>query len=130
MMRLHHNLLKSAGTDTLRGSRVLAKVAVLLAGSLLTITAQAAGDPVAGQQKSGTCAACHGATGLSQIPTNPILAGQYPSYLEHALKDYRSGARQNAIMAGFAAQLSDQDIKDLAAWFSSQESPLQTAPLN
>ncbi len=90
-------------------------------------SAQAAGDAAAGLEKSATCAACHGAQGVSPDPSNPILAGQYPSYLEYALKSYRSGARQNAIMAGFASQLSDQDIADLAAYFSSQEGPLQTA---
>lgn len=93
-----------------------------LAGSAL------AGDPAAGEQKAATCAACHGADGVSQISTNPTLAGQYASYIEHALKSYRDGSRQNAIMAGFAAGLSDEDISDLAAWFSSQTGPLQTAP--
>lgn len=88
-----------------------------------------AGDAAEGEKKAATCAACHGADGVSQIPSNPILAGQYPSYLERALKDYRSGSRQSAIMAGFASQLSDQDIEDLAAWFSSQKGgPLQTTP--
>lgn len=96
---------------------------------LLPLTGSAlAGDPAAGEQKAATCAACHGADGVSQIATNPTLAGQYTSYLEHALKSYRDGSRQNAIMAGFAAGLSDEDIADLAAWFSSQSGPLQTAP--
>ncbi len=110
-------------------AKVISLSAIVLTASVLTSgAASAAGDAAAGEQKAATCAACHGADGVSQIPTNPILAGQYPSYLEHALKSYRSGSRQNAIMAGFAAQLSDQDIKDLAAWFASQEGPLQTAP--
>jgi len=61
---------------------------------------------------------------------NPILAGQYESYLIQALKSYRDGTRQNAIMAGFASALSDQDIDDLAAYFSAQDGPLQTAPIN
>ena len=71
-----------------------------------------------------TCAGCHGADGNSTIGTNPKLAGQYESYLVRALTDYRSGARDNAVMAGFAAGLSDQDIRDLAAWFASQDSDL------
>jgi len=96
--------------------------------TLLPLTFASAGDPVAGEQKSATCAACHGADGVSAIPSNPILAGQYASYLEFALKSYRDGSRQNAIMAGFAAALSDEDIEDLAAWYSSQTGPLQTAP--
>lgn len=101
---------------------------VALALAIGATSAQASGDAAEGEKKAATCAACHGANGVSQIPTNPILAGQYPSYLQQALKDYRSGSRQSAIMAGFASQLSDQDISDLAAWFSSQEGPLQTTP--
>ena len=102
-----------------------------LTGAMLTAgLAVAGGDAAAGKEKSATCAACHGEDGNSQIETNPILAGQYASYLEHALKGYRDGSRQNAIMSGFATQLTDQDIADLAAWFSSQPSPLQTAPRN
>ena len=87
-----------------------------------------AGDAAAGQQKAVTCNACHGESGVPEVVTYPILAGQYPSYLTHALEGYRSGARENAIMAGFAAALSDEDISDLAAWFSSLPGPLQTAP--
>ena len=104
------------------------RILVLAVAAFGATTAQAAGDAAEGEKKAATCAACHGADGVSQIPTNPILAGQYPSYIEEALKSYRSGSRQSAIMAGFASQLSDQDIQDLAAWFSSQEGPLQTAP--
>jgi len=98
-------------------------------GACLSMTGHAAAGSVsAGEEKSATCAACHGAQGESAGPQWPILAGQYPSYLEHALKSYRSGSRQNAIMQGFAAQLSDEDIEDLAAWFASRPGPLQTAP--
>lgn len=104
------------------------QVLVLVLAAIGAMNAHA-GDAAEGEKKAATCAACHGADGVSQIPTNPILAGQYPSYLEQALKDYRSGNRQSAIMAGFASQLSDQDIEDLAAWFSSQKGgPLQTTP--
>lgn len=104
----------------------VAAAGVFLAGSLLSGVALAGGDAEAGKAASATCAACHGADGNSAIPTNPKLAGQYESYLVHALKAYRSGDRQNAIMSGFAAGLSDQQIADLAAYFSSQESDLQT----
>jgi cytochrome c553 len=54
-------------------------------------------------------------------PNYPKLAGQYQDYLIKALSDYRSGKRTNVIMANFAGQLSNQDIEDLAAWYSSQE---------
>ena len=105
-------------------------LALLLPFALAVVpfAAEAAGDAAAGKEKSATCAACHGAEGIATQPTYPTLAGQYESYLVQALKSYRSGARENAIMYGFASQLSDRDIADLAAWFSSQEGPLQTAP--
>ncbi len=99
----------------------------LIVGVGFSNLAYAGGDATAGQSKSTTCAACHGADGNSAIPTNPVLAGQYESYIVQALTSYRSGTRKNAIMAGFASQLSDTDIADLAAYFSSQAGPLQTA---
>ena len=86
----------------------------------LAAPALAAGDPVAGQKKAQVCASCHGPNGISQAPNFPIIAGQYSDYIERALKDYRSGERDNAIMKGFATNLSDVDIRDLAAWFSRQ----------
>lgn len=102
---------------------------VLLLGGIGPATA--GGDAEAGFSKSTTCAACHGPKGQSDVaPTNPILAGQYESYLINSLLSYRSGTRQNAIMNGFAATLSDQDIADLAAYFSAQEGPLQTTRSN
>ncbi len=75
---------------------------------------------------AATCSACHGADGNSPVPTNPVLAGQYQSYLEQALKSYRSKDRTNAIMSGFAAALSDDQIKELSAWFASHNSVLKT----
>ncbi|MEM7257425.1 MAG: cytochrome c [Pseudomonadota bacterium] len=91
-----------------------------------TNSAVIAGDADAGKAiVAEKCAVCHGADGNSEIPVNPVLAGQYESYLIQALSDYRSGARQNATMAGFAADLSDKDIRDLAAYLSSQDSDLE-----
>jgi len=78
----------------------------------------------AGQQKSAVCAGCHGADGNGSSTNYPILAGQYPDYLVQALKDYRSGDRQNGIMAGFSSNLTIQDIKELSAWFGSQSGGL------
>jgi len=72
------------------------------------------------------CVGCHAADGNSEASINPKLAGQYESYLIRALSDYKSGARKNAIMAGFAQGLSDREIRDLAAWFSAQDSTLYT----
>lgn len=83
--------------------------------------AMAGGDPESGKQKSQTCTSCHGENGMSISPQYPHLAGQYEDYLVQALRDYRDGDRDNAIMKGFAAGLSNEDIDDLAAYFSSQE---------
>ena len=81
----------------------------------------AAGDAVAGEQKAAPCAACHGASGISSLPINPNIAGQVPGYIAAQLKAFKSGERNNAIMAGQVANLSDQDMADLDAFYSSQE---------
>ena len=94
----------------------------VFAGLLVSVTnAVAGGDADSGQQKAQACVSCHGETGMSISPQYPNLAGQYEDYLEQALSDYRDGDRDNAIMKGFAAALTDQDIADLAAYFSSQD---------
>ena len=77
-----------------------------------------------GKEKSAVCATCHGQTGDGDNNQYPKLAGQYASYLEQALIDYRSGARNNAIMAGFAATLTIEDIRALSAWYGSQQGGL------
>ena len=81
-----------------------------------------------GLEQAQTCAACHGADGNSVAPTNPILAGQYKSYIKQALLSYKNGERQNPIMTGFAAGLSDADISKLAEYFSDQKGNIRTAP--
>ena len=97
----------------------LAGVAALCAA--LPLSALAKGDPNAGKAKSVTCQACHGVDGKAISPDYPNLGGQYASYLVKALRDYRDGRRTNVIMAPMAANLTDQDIEDLAAWYASQE---------
>jgi cytochrome c553 len=94
-------------------------ILIITAAMTLGVTAHAA-DPAAGKEKSKTCAACHGENGISQAPDFPKLAGQYNDYLVRALSDYKSGARKNAIMAGQVSNLTQQDIADLAAYYSSQ----------
>jgi len=73
-----------------------------------------------GEKLSASCAACHGQTGDGDQVTFPKLAGQYNSYLIQALKDYRSGERDNPIMSGQAVNLSIGQIEALSAYFSSQ----------
>ncbi len=80
--------------------------------------------PAAGQ----VCTACHGANGVGMAPQFPSLAGQYDDYLRRALTEYRQGARKNAVMANFAANLKDQDIAELAAYYAQQHSVLGTVP--
>ncbi len=80
-----------------------------------------AGDPAAGQRKSQTCVACHGPDGNSPAPDFPKIAGQHYDYLLKALKDYKSGARKNPIMAPMAAPLTVRDMEDLAAYYASQK---------
>jgi cytochrome c553 len=98
------------------------------AGILLAVvgTAQAVaaplGDAAKGQAQAGQiCAACHGADGNSPIPVNPNLAGQHPEYLHKQLRNYKSGERQNAIMNGIAATLSEEDMRNVAAWYATQK---------
>ena len=92
----------------------------------VSLGAQARGNPESGKAKAAqVCAACHGPAGNKPSdPSQPILAGQHYDYLVRALTDYKIGRRNNPIMKGFAAQLSRQDIEDLAAWFAAQPSPL------
>jgi len=92
----------------------------------VSFSAQARGNAENGKAKAAqVCVACHGADGNKPSAADqPILAGQHYDYLVRALTDYKIGRRTNPIMKGFAGQLSRQDIEDLAAWFSSQQSSL------
>ena len=96
----------------------LASTIVVAADS--SATAAYVGNADQGKSKSVTCAGCHGADGNSAVADYPKLSGQHSTYLQSTLKAYRDGSRANAIMAGFAAALSDEDIADLAAYFSAQ----------
>jgi cytochrome c553 len=80
-------------------------------------------DLVSGEAKfTALCAACHGADGNSGTPVNPKLAQQHPEYLVKQLQEFKSGVRKNAIMQGFASQLSDADMKNIAFWATTQKS--------
>ncbi len=70
---------------------------------------------------TAVCLACHGVDGNSAIPINPKLAGQHPEYLAKQLHEFKDGKRKNAVMSGFAAALSDDDIRNLAAWANSKK---------
>jgi cytochrome c553 len=100
-------------------------IAAFLAGQPLK-----AGSPPKGEapaKATELCVACHGLDGVGITPQYPSLAGQYPDYLERALKDYRDGGRKNAVMGGFVTGLSDADIKALASYYAEQQPRLSTA---
>ena len=80
--------------------------------------AQAAGDVAAGKATAAACAGCHGANGEGIAP-NPALAGKSDEVLAQALKDYKSGKRDNAVMKGMVGALTDGDITNLAAYYAS-----------
>jgi cytochrome c553 len=85
--------------------------------------AKAEADPIAGKERSRMCAGCHGIDeyriAFPEVYSVPRLGGQVAGYLEKSLKDYRSGARKHIAMQGVAASLTDQDIADIAAYYSS-----------
>ena len=91
------------------------------ASLLLSASVGAAGDAAAGKAKSAICGACHGANGNSSNPMWPNLAGQHAPYLVKQLKDFKSGARKDPVMAPMAAPLSGQDMENLGAYFASQK---------
>jgi len=102
-------------------------MAAMLAAPAYAFSAQDAKAPakpdlVQGEAKfTAVCAACHGADGNSAIAANPKLAQQHPQYLVKQLQDFKSGKRASAVMKGFAAVLSDEDMNNIAAWLTAQQ---------
>ncbi|MCG8487155.1 MAG: cytochrome c4 [Chromatiales bacterium] len=96
-------------------------VTATLALSFTVGLAQAAGNAEEGKTKSAVCAACHGAEGNSPLnPVWPKIAGQHPEYIEKQIRDFKANKRSDPMMSPMATPLSDQDIADLAAYYSSQ----------
>jgi len=87
----------------------------------------ASGSAEAGQAKAAVCMGCHGADGNSLMAMYPKIAGQGESYLIKQLQDFKSGVRPSAMMVGFVAALSEEDMSDLAAYFASQAISENTA---
>jgi cytochrome c553 len=98
-----------------------ATMLVLLAGS-----ANAADESV--KEKAAQCTPCHGETGISQTENTPSLAGQPDLYLQWQLVFFRSGSRKNEIMQPMAEQLSNEDVRNLGAYFASLSPPKASAP--
>jgi cytochrome c553 len=99
--------------------------AVLAAAPVLAATPAPAfkADAAKGRALAATCVACHTADGTRGAPANPILAGQHPEYIVKQLVEFKSGRRANAIMAGFAAGLSEEDMKHIAAFYAAAKPP-------
>ncbi|KAF3998675.1 c-type cytochrome [Glaciimonas immobilis] len=93
--------------------------AAITALSALSFQSHAA-DIEAGKKKAETCIACHGVAGNSTVPMFPVLAGQSARYLYLELRDFKEGARVNPMMSPMAANLSKEDMQDLAAYFAAQ----------
>ena len=97
-----------------------AVLAVVVTMATFAMPAGAA-DLAAGAAKAKeVCASCHGMNGDSPLPENPKIGGQHADFLSKALRDYKSGARKNPVMSGFAAGLTTQDMANLAAYYASQ----------
>ena len=104
-------------------------ITALTLAAILVAPAFAAGEPAAAAKpdlakgqaiSSQVCGACHTADGSRGSPANPIIAGQHPEYLQRQLQDFKSGKRNNPIMKGFASALSDDDMKNVAAFYASK----------
>ncbi len=107
------------------------KFVVAVVSAVVSVTAPslllAQGDAAAGQAKSALCASCHGSDGNSALTINPKLAGQNAAYIVKQLMDFKSGVRADPTMAAMVLSLSEQDMQDIAAWYSSQSVTVQGA---
>lgn len=104
------------------------KLLAAVGGLTLLSNFAVAADYKAGETAAAACVGCHGAKGVSASPAFPNLAGQYPDYIVHALKQYKSGERSNPMMAPMVTNLSEDDMKNLALFYSKQEGGVSVAP--
>ena len=120
--RAHDTMHSQAATMT---DQDIADVSAYLASLGEMRTGSGAARP---PEQAAACVACHGEQGVSVMEQYPNLAGQHANYLAHALQQYRDGVRTNAVMAGFAGQLSDEDIEVLSEYYASQKGLFTPAP--
>ncbi|MGO9802964.1 MAG: c-type cytochrome [Steroidobacteraceae bacterium] len=111
-------------TETL-SEQDMADAAAFLAGKPLAASGKPTGTV---PQAAQLCVSCHGQDGVAVAPIYPSLAGQHEDYIVRALDEYKHGGRKNAVMKGFAANLSDGDIAVVAAYFSELTPSLGTEP--
>lgn len=124
-------------------SRMQTHITIALAIALLSAAAAYAGDspdeikqrmgtgnPVAGKEKSAMCQGCHGENGNSTSSDYPKLAGQYAAYIQKQVNNFKAGSRTDPVMSGMAATVTeDQDLLDIAAYFSSQHQMKSAKPV-
>jgi cytochrome c553 len=103
---------------------MFARLALLILIPASSAFAAESGSLEAAKVLAQPCQACHGADGNSTAPIYPRLAGQYADYLARALHEYRDGGRVNPIMAVYVEKLTDQDIRNLANYFSAMPGKL------
>ncbi|SMF94089.1 Cytochrome c553 [Methylomagnum ishizawai] len=120
--RKHSSMLGNAASMSEQDMQDIAAFVSKFKG--LNVTLPVTGNAAAGKDKVAACGGCHGEDGNNDNPMFPRLAGQYESYIVKALQDYKSGKRSNPMMAGFAAMLSDEEMKDVAAYYASQKKGL------
>jgi cytochrome c553 len=122
------SLARSLSLQTLRaavsGLALTGAVSVAMAATPAPV---AKPDLAKGQAGAAVCMACHTADGSRGLPANPILQGQHPEYLTKQLIEFKSGRRENAIMKGFASALSEEDMKNISAYYASKPPVLGTS---
>ena len=111
--------------------RVFCILGISWVGFTQSIQGEEAGNAAAGEAKAVACVACHGNDGTSTIPDYPHIAGQNAKYLEIQMRQMRDGERNIPLMAGQLDAMSDQDLKDIAAYYASQPGKIgQASPEN
>lgn len=99
--------------------QILATVSAVILAASANIAL--AGDAAAGKAKAASCNACHGANGISAVPTYPNLAGQKEAYLLKQMKAFKDGSRKDPTMNAMAAPLSDEDMANIAAHYAGMK---------
>lgn len=120
-MKMSVLLQATMGACVLLMSLLSASPAAAAEGAPATVQKAAKPDLAKGEASyTAVCAACHGADGNSSVPAQPKLAAQHPEYLVKQLREFKAGTRKNAVMQGFAAALSEDDMRNISFWVASK----------
>jgi cytochrome c553 len=120
-MRSHSVLFDASGTGIHIRTIAAGVTFLLICGAVSSPAHASSPDVASGKAISGMCAACHGSNGIATVSAYPNLAGQNYKYLLKQLKAFKSGNRHNSIMHSHAAALSTKQMRDLAAYYASQD---------